>query len=322
MRFVPGAVGRRGPVPHADIAWASSPCTDLSLAGKRDGLVDGPESSAFFGFTRVVEQMGERKPRALVLENVCGLASSHGGNDFRTVVETFNGLGYSVDAFELDARRWLAQSRPRMFVVGLLDPVGGGELDSSARPDRVSWIHADPDLVTHVTPLPKLPDLKTGGFTELADEIAPDDARWWPEERLEAMVASLSDTQRERMEAFRDGDAVVARSAYRRTRGGRPVWELRADDIAGCLRTARGGSSRQAVVFLGEGKLRARWMTGAEYAKLQGAGHFNLDGFRDAQVRYAFGDAVAVPAVTWLMRVAVLPSVRSRSSEEALRDAV
>ena len=55
-------------VPRADIAWASSPCTDLSLAGKRHGLVEGRESSAFFGFLNVIKGMGERKPQALVLE--------------------------------------------------------------------------------------------------------------------------------------------------------------------------------------------------------------------------------------------------------------
>lgn len=64
-------------VPSADIAWASSPCTDLSLAGLREGLVRGSESKAFFGFVSVVEKMGSRAPQAVVLENVCGLASSH-----------------------------------------------------------------------------------------------------------------------------------------------------------------------------------------------------------------------------------------------------
>lgn len=55
-------------VPEADVAWASSPCTDLSLAGKRGGLADGPESRAFFGFVDVIEHMGNRSPRAVVLE--------------------------------------------------------------------------------------------------------------------------------------------------------------------------------------------------------------------------------------------------------------
>ena len=123
-------------VPEADIAWASSPCTDLSLAGKREGLIDGPESSAFFGFVQVIEGLGARRPRVLVLENVSGLASSHDGDDFRTVVSEFNRLGYSVDAFELDARRWVPQSRPRMFVVGLEMP--GEELQQRGLPLAVA----------------------------------------------------------------------------------------------------------------------------------------------------------------------------------------
>ena len=92
-------------IPSADIAWASSPCTNLSLAGKREGLSRGSESKAFFGFIDAVRGMGERKPRALILENVCGLATSHNGEDYRKVVECFNNLGYSVDSFELNARR-------------------------------------------------------------------------------------------------------------------------------------------------------------------------------------------------------------------------
>ena len=102
----------------------------------------------------------------------------------------------------------------------------------------------------------------------------------------------------------------MARAAYRRTRAGKPVWEMREDDVSGCLRTARGGSSKQAVVFIGNGDARIRWMTGLEYARLQGAGDFKLSGFSESQIQYAFGDAVAVPVVTWLMKQAVIPALK------------
>lgn len=309
-------------VPAANIAWASSPCTDLSLAGKRDGLVDGPESSAFFGFVKVIEGMGDRKPEALVLENVCGLASSHGGADFRMVVEAFNSLGYSVDAFELNARRWLPQSRPRMFVVGLLDPLDGGAIDTSLRPDKLSWIHSDESLITHVTPLPEAPRLMAGGFTEIVERLSDDDLRWWNEERTKKFIESLSVTQRLRFDRLGECEAFVARTAYRRMRNGVPVWELRDDDIAGCLRTARGGSSKQAVVVFEGGSTRIRWMTGVEYAKLQGADDFKLDGFRESNVQYAFGDAVAVPVVRWLMRAAVIPAIDARVKVRNTRIAI
>ena len=297
-------------VPTADIAWASSPCTDLSLAGKRGGLVYGRESKAFFGFIKVIEEMGERAPEALILENVCGLASSHDGNDFRIVVEEFNRLGYSADAFELNARRWLPQSRPRMFVVGVKNPIGGGTIDTSIRPDRLAWIHSDPKLVTHVTPVDKPPALLPNGLTALVEKLSDDDPRWWDDKRMSAFTSSMSDVQRNRFEKLVCSDKTVARTAYRRTRSGQPVWEMREDDISGCLRTARGGSSKQAVIFMGGGIARARWMTGLEYARLQGAGDFSLEGFSESQIQYAFGDAVAVPAVTWLMEQAVIPVLK------------
>lgn len=309
-------------VPTADIAWASSPCTDLSLAGKREGLVEGSESSAFFGFINVIEKMGERKPKALILENVCGLASSHDGNDFRMVVEEFNKLGYSVDAFELNARRWLPQSRPRMFVVGLLNPVDGGVLDTSIRPDRLAWIHSDDSLTTHVTPMEEAPKLKSSGLSKMLEKIAPDDSRWWSSKRVEAFLGSLSSVQEKRVEKLKNARNVSTRTAYRRTRNGKPTWELRDDDISGCLRTARGGSSKQAVVFLGNGQIKIRWMTGLEYARLQGARNFKLDGFKESQIQYAFGDAVAAPVVSWLMKNAVIPALRASQHAEVLRDAM
>ncbi len=296
-------------IPNADIAWASSPCTDLSLAEKREGIVKGAESSAFFGFVDAIEGMGARRPAALVLENVTGLASSHDGRDFRAVVEAFNSLGYSVDAFELNARRWVPQSRPRMFVVGLANPIGGGQLDTSIRPDRLAWIHADPSLATHLTPLPEPPAPLASGLTSVVEWLDADDARWWGDARAQAFVASMSDVQRQRFDALVAGGRTVARTAYRRTCGGSPVWEVRDDDVAGCLRTARGGSSKQAIVFAGEGSFKVRWMTGVEYARLQGAGDMDLSPFRESQVLYAFGDAVAVPAVAWIMSNAVLPAL-------------
>ena len=58
---------------RADLAWASSPCQDFSLAGARAGL-SGGRSGAFFGFWRLIESLGKegRRPRTIVIENVTG----------------------------------------------------------------------------------------------------------------------------------------------------------------------------------------------------------------------------------------------------------
>lgn len=301
-------------VPNADVAWSSSPCTDLSLAGGRLGLRTGRESSAFFGFTGVLADMEDRKPSVVVLENVAGLASSHGGDDLRAAAHTFNELGYSVDVVALDARRWLPQSRQRIFIVGAMDPVAGGDIDTTIRPDWLSWIHAEESIRTHVTPLPKPPELVPNGLSKIVEHLDDDDARWWDAERTQKFVDSMSVGQRQRLDLLKHSEAPVARTAYRRTRQGKPVWEMRPDDISGCLRTARGGSSKQAVAFIGNGEVKARWMTGLEYARLMGAGDYTLDGLRQAQILYGFGDAVAVPAVEWVAKHMILPHLEAADS--------
>lgn len=307
-------------IPAADIAWASSPCTDLSLAGKREGIVKGRESSAFFGFSKALREMGDdRRPTAAVLENVIGLASSNNGDDLRAVIEEFNTLGYACDALALDARRWLPQSRPRMFVIAMRGNIPhDAPLSSSLRPDSLSWIHADESLRTFVAPLPDVPELKTSGFTAIVEDMSDEDPRWWDEERVAKFMSSLTPIQEERIKDLRELPGLNARTAYRRTRNGVPRWEVRPDDIAGCLRTARGGSSIQAVVVSRNGQIRVRHMTGLEYARLQGAGDFDLTGFRESQIRYAFGDAVAVPAVEWLMSSVVVPLVGIVRSGEGM----
>ena len=80
-------------VPPTMLATASFPCNDLSLAGARKGLA-GQHSSAFWGFIRILEEMGARRPPLILLENVTGFLSSHDGADFREALLALNRLGY------------------------------------------------------------------------------------------------------------------------------------------------------------------------------------------------------------------------------------
>ena len=81
-------------IPTAALATASFPCNDLSLAGARAGLA-GEQSSAFWGFIRVLRELRNRKPSMVLLENVVGFLTSHRGNDFRDALLALNDLGYS-----------------------------------------------------------------------------------------------------------------------------------------------------------------------------------------------------------------------------------
>src|SRR5580658_1971303 len=107
-------------IPTVRLATASFPCNDLSLAGSRHGL-DGAQSSAFWGFIDILKTMKRerRLPSLVLLENVTGFLTSHDGQDFEDALLALNDLGYAVDAFIIDAARFIPQSRQRLFVVGV-----------------------------------------------------------------------------------------------------------------------------------------------------------------------------------------------------------
>jgi len=95
----------------ADLAWASFPCQDLSLAGAGAGL-KGDRSGTFWPFWKLMKALDDegRAPRMIVLENVCGALTSHGGKDFAAI-------GARPDRFDLfdgAARYAAARSGPIM----------------------------------------------------------------------------------------------------------------------------------------------------------------------------------------------------------------
>ncbi|WP_307873012.1 DNA cytosine methyltransferase [Paractinoplanes ovalisporus] len=298
--------------PRIDLATSSFPCIDLSLAGNRLGLA-GTQSGMFFEFARVLAGMRER-PSVVLLENVHGFATSHGGEDIRSAFKELAKLGYSLDVLAIDAKHFVPQSRPRMFIVGIAHDklpknahVGVPPL-SDVRPAWIRKLHErhSQEFSMHYVDLPALPE----GPTDLSGVIDHDvqDADWWDAKRVQAFVDSLSDVQRIRFEALRNGDAISYRSAYRRTRQGNSTWELRRDAIAGCLRTTGGGSSKQALVELGRGReARMRWMTPREYARLMGADDYQLIAGTPNQQLFGFGDAVVVDVVRWIGQHYLMP---------------
>ncbi|MGL5861481.1 MAG: DNA cytosine methyltransferase, partial [Phycicoccus sp.] len=202
-------------------------------------------------------------------------------------------------------------SRPRLFLVGATNPPADvPETNSELRPDWLQWVFSDKSLETHRAELPPPPAPKTQGLGDIIEDIPLGDERWWNGARTEAFIRSLSLTQLERVTELKQGSGVKHRTAYRRTRKGVAVWEVRPDEISGCLRTARGGSSKQAVVRLGNKCLQVRWMTPREYARLMGAGDYDLSTVRTNQALFGFGDAVAVPAVSWLAENYLMPLIR------------
>lgn len=302
-------------VPDIELATASFPCTDLSLAGKRKGL-SGQQSGMFWEFARILREMGKRRPPLVLLENVLGFASSKGGKDLVATIDGLNRLGYRCDILVSNASWFIPQSRPRMFIVGatLTDAWEDDWSESSLRPAWVgTFASAHPELKLHARPLTQpAPSKKT--IADYVERLSGSDSRWWDTERLGLFLDSLSPLQTARIDSIRRASRLRWATAYRRTRNGEAIWEVRPDALSGCLRTARGGSSKQAIVEAGHGRVRVRWMMVREYARLQGAPNFKLGDATENAALFGFGDAVCVPVISWLARSYLQPVLQSMAA--------
>ena len=105
-------------VPDFDLLTGGSPCQDLSIAGKRNGLA-GSRSGLFYEYIRALES---KKPKYFIWENVKGALSSNKGFDFTAVLNAFSEAGYSLWWQVLNAKDFgVPQNRERIFVVGFRD---------------------------------------------------------------------------------------------------------------------------------------------------------------------------------------------------------
>ena len=291
--------------PGADLAWASSPCQDFSLAGARAGL-GGGRSSAFFGFWRLIEALGPDAPRAVVIENVSGLLTSHGGADFAALCRALADRGYSFGALEIDAARFVPQSRPRVFVIATREAPRAeliGESPFHTRAVREAHARLPEDLAARwIWWRGEAPAARN---TDLASLLEPDaDVAWHAPARTERLLELMGPLHRARIEAAKASGARSVGAVFNRMRivDGQKVQrsEVRFDGLAGCLRTPRGGSSRQTLVVIDGETVRSRLISPREGARLMGL----PDGYvLPAAATGAFhvaGDGVVVPVVRWL----------------------
>ncbi|MGD0990458.1 MAG: DNA (cytosine-5-)-methyltransferase [Candidatus Sulfotelmatobacter sp.] len=290
-------------IPTCGLMTASFPCNDLSVAGARGGL-NGRHSSTFWALVKLLQGMKSRRPPLVLLENVVGFLSSHGGKDFESALLALNELGYACDAAILDAAEFTPQSRVRLFVVAKhsstktealpLDP-------SRLRPKAlVDFINTHPHVKWDVRRLPEIASCRPP-LESVLENLNDADPRWWNKQRAEYFMNQLSPRH------LRVADHMISQpeysfgTAFRRIRKDRSMAELRVDGIAGCLRTPRGGSGRQILFKAGKGTYKVRLLTPRECARLQGVQDHEFDiAARDNQALFGFGDAVCVPVVQWL----------------------
>ncbi len=294
-------------VPDVALATASFPCNDLSLAGARQGLA-GAQSSAFWGFIDILTKMGRRRPPMVLLENVTGFLTSHDGNDFRDALLALNRLGYAVDAFIVDAVRFVPQSRQRLFVVGTKTEIIPALNDktprfyqSECRPSALAdFVYWHGDITWKIRPLPPLPTARLR-LKDIIEVLSPNSQIWWNRERCEYLLNQMSPRHRAEAETMIQGSRISYGTVFRRIRHGKSMAELRTDGVAGCLRTPRGGSGRQILFAAGKNRFSVRLLTPRECARLMGADEFIIKTSLN-QALFGFGDAVCVPVIDWIAR--------------------
>ncbi len=299
----------------ANLAWASFPCQDLSLAGPRSGL-KGERSGVFYGFWRLVEQLKAqgRNPSLIALENVTGLLNSQGGGDFAQLCQSLADGGYRFGAVEIDAKWFLPQSRPRLFILALRDDIPVPEdLSLEEAPDRLSPFHpkavrnaaaALPDAlkarwIWWALPTPPVPN------QILADALEPSNTvSWHTKAETKRFLELMSETHTAKVKSAKALNSPTYGALYRRmrTQGGQKYQraEVRFDGLAGCLRTPGGGSSRQFILEVNGRSVRTRAMTAREYARLMGLPDDYVLPDRHNAALHLCGDGVVVNVVAFL----------------------
>jgi DNA (cytosine-5)-methyltransferase 1 len=295
-------------LPH--LVWASFPCQDLSLAGMGAGL-KGDRSGTFWPFWKIIEKLGTegRAPELIVLENVCGTLTSHGGKDFAAIADALTDQGYSFGAVVLDAAEFIPHSRPRLFVIG----VAGNLAIPSALVSDVATSRHTRALITAKEKLsrkakarwiwwniPKAPK-RTTRFADLVEEH-PTGVQWHTPAETAKLLAMMSPLNLEKVKKAQRSRELHVGAIYKRTRAdenGVKVQraEVRFDELAGCLRTPAGGSSRQLILVVKGKSVRSRLISTRETARLMGL----MDSYKLPEnyneAYHLTGDGVAVPVV-------------------------
>lgn len=312
-------------IPTVSLATASFPCNDLSLAGARRGLA-GQHSSAFWGFIDAMKGMGTRRPPLVMLENVAGFLTSHDGNDLREACLALNELGYSVDAFIVDAALFVPQSRQRLFLIGKRESCTAPHMaetlsfyESQCRPralaDFILW---NPDIQWSIRGLPPIARVNTI-LQDILEDLPPNSTYWWTKQRADYLLNQMSEKHRAIADRMILGKEVTFGTIFRRVRHGRSMAELRTDGIAGCLRTPRGGSGRQILFMAGRRRFAVRLLTPRECARLMGADDFQITVSLN-QALFGFGDAVCVPVIQWIAENYLTPALKELHVHQVRED--
>ena len=314
-----------------ELVWASFPCQDLSLAGSGEGL-KGRRSGTFWPFWELIKSLAKegRAPKVIVLENVCGALTSHGGKDFQAISSALGKAGYRFGALVMNAVHFLPQSRPRLFIVGVLKSIS---LPSDALGSDSSEDWHPQALIKAQGNLPKTlqrnwiwwnlphPPARDVALEDLIED-KPSGVKFHTSAETKRLLSLMNPLNLSKVaEAKKAGRRMVG-TVYKRTRpngpDGRRIQraEVRFDGVAGCLRTPTGGSSRQTILIVDRAKVRSRLLSPREAARLMGLPDEYIlpEKYNDAY--HLSGDGLVVPVVKFLSEHLLEPVLRNAADVE------
>ena len=307
-----------------DMYWGSSPCQDFSLAGRGLGL-KGSRSGVFYQWIENISEAVKAgfAPRIIAFENVVGLLSRRGGADLQAVISAFSRLGYKSGAIEVDARHFVPQSRPRLFVIAVrkdlqIDPsLGSAKNTPGTHSERLTrFAAALPSALAAHWVWWNFDQSRFSRSQDLASIIETDCAEWHTDTETARLLSLMTPLQRSKIKSLQKAKEPVAGTIYKR---GRPNAsgkteqraEARFDGIAGCLRTPGGGSSRQTLIIVDQSRIRTRLITKREAARLMGLPETYRLPERYNEAYHLLGDGVVVPVVEALNSALLLPLIQA-----------
>lgn len=311
----------------ADLAWASFPCQDLSLAGAGAGI-RAERSGTFWPFWELMRDLNKegRGPKLVVLENVNGALTSHEGKDFAAIATALAGSDYRFGAVVIDAVHYLPQSRPRLFIIGVqADLPIPSNLFSSAPDPRwhtKSLVEAH-KIITNKAAAKwlwwKLASSKSRKTTlsEIIED-SPKGVKWHTQQETMRILEMMSDVNRKKVNLAKKSGVLTVGTVYKRTRDGIQRAEVRFDNVAGCLRTPSGGSSRQTLLVVEGNKIRSRLLSPREAARLMGLPESYILPINYNAAYHLAGDGVAVPVVRHLAEQILEPLLLQNNLNRAV----
>ncbi|OYV46668.1 MAG: DNA (cytosine-5-)-methyltransferase, partial [Burkholderiales bacterium 21-58-4] len=233
-------------------------------------------------------------------------------------------------AIIINAAHFVPQSRQRLFIIGAHKSISLSGALIAGGPDGVWHPSA---LLEAYGKLSKgsqsawtwwclpAPPARASIFADLVEDD-PQGVTWHTVAETKRLLDMMSAINREKVETAKKAGGRMIGTIYKRTRADGPNGEkvqraeIRFDDVAGCLRTPVGGSSRQTIMIIEGKRVRSRLLSPREAARLMGLPDSYLLPKNYNEAYHLAGDGVAVPVVRFIAEHILEPLLVSAEATE------